>query len=60
MNSQADTERNAVDAALSSATAEVRDGFGETPASNEPAIATQRLRALDVLTQCMLAAGLGA
>jgi hypothetical protein len=37
----------------------IRDGLGELPASNEPAVAVKRIRALDALAQCMQYSALG-
>ena len=37
----------------------IRDGIGELPASNEPAVTVKRIHALDALAQCMHDSALG-
>ena len=60
MNQQPKTDSAISPPALASSPAtDVRDRVAETTASNDTGVASERIRALEALAQCMLDAGLG-
>jgi hypothetical protein len=60
MNQQRKTDNaNPVPSPASPPASDVRDRVVATTASNDASVASERIRALEALAQCMLDAGLG-